>query len=145
MVESNVAIYEYGKLHWYPHMGPEDVAVWERFIEKNPVYFDRCQYDVPVGKVPEFVLKDPNVDQASMERLYKKRIDVLAESGISLSIIELKPSCTMSTIGQVKGYVHFYVRDYSPAAKPKAVVICATASEDVVEYAEVEGVEVIVV
>ncbi len=33
----------------YPHMKPEDIAVWERFINKNPGYFDTVDYDVHLG------------------------------------------------------------------------------------------------
>lgn len=137
--------YPYGKLSWYPHMMPEDVAVWERFIEKNPGYYETCEYDYPVGKVPGFVANDPDADQASMERLYKKKIDVVAVKSSNISIIELKPQCTMSTIGQVKGYQHFYVRDVKPGSNPSPVVICGSASEDVLEFAATQGVEVVVV
>lgn len=137
--------YPYGKLNWYPHMMPEDVAVWERYIEKFPEAFDTCEYDFPLGKVPDFVANDPNVDQSSMERLYKKKIDVVAKKTDSISVIELKPQCSGSTIGQVLQYQHLYVRDVKPDIVPRAVVICASASEDTMEFADAQGVEVIVV
>lgn len=137
--------YAYEKRSYYPHMMPEDIAVWERFISQNPNAYDACEYDVPVGKVPDFVANDPDTDQASMERLYKKKIDVLAYGTDKFDLIELKPVCTMSTIGQVNGYRHFYIRDYSPERPPRAVVICGEASEDVKEYAEAQDVAIIVV
>lgn len=137
--------YAYGKLAWYPHLMPEDVAVWERFIAANPDRFDSCQYDVPVGSVPDFVKNDPSADMASMEKLYKLKIDVVGSRREALTIVELKPACTMSTLGQVKGYKHLYERDYSPPEEVGAMVICGAAKPDVLEYAKAEGVEVVIV
>lgn len=137
--------YPYEKRPWYPHMMPEDKAVWERYIDTHPGAFESCQYDVVVGSVPDFVKADPSADQASMERLYKKKIDVVAKSASAITIIELKPQCTGATIGQVKQYLHLYVRDMKPAEPPTAAVICGVANPDVIEFAEVEGVKVIVV
>jgi hypothetical protein len=138
-------LYDFGKLNWYPHMMPEDVAVWERFIESRPNAYETCYYDFPVGSVPDYVANDPDVDMASMEKLYKKKIDVVAFDGAGIDIIELKPACTMSTVGQVKGYKHFYMRDIRPPKEPRVVVICGAASRDVIEYANAEGVMVVVV
>ena len=137
--------YPYGKLNWYPHMMPEDVAVWERFIAANPTAYETCQYDFPVGKVPDFVSEGTPEDHASMERLYKRKIDVVAKTADTIAIIELKPQCTMSTIGQVLGYQHLYVRDVKDAGRPRTIVICGGAADDVKEFADAQGVEVIVV
>ena len=137
--------YPYEKRSWYPHMMPEDVAVWNRYIDANPDAYKTCLYDFVVGTVPDFVKADPAADQASMERLYKKKIDAIGLNDGVLDIIELKPICNMSTIGQVKGYLHLYVRDEKPATKPQAVVICGAASADVLEFAENENVRVVVV
>ena len=41
--------FKYGKLSKYPHMKPEDVAIWERFLLDYPEYFDTVDYDVSVG------------------------------------------------------------------------------------------------
>lgn len=137
--------YPYEKKHWYPHMMPEDVAVWERYIDAFPNAFDSCQYDVAVGRVPEFVETGTPEDHLSMERLYKKKIDVVAIKDDTISVIELKPQCSMSTIGQVLGYQHLYVRDVNATPIPRAVVICGGAGEDVKEFADAQGVEVVVV
>lgn len=137
--------YAYGKLNWYPHLMPEDVAVWERFIAAYPSAYDSCQYDLPVGSIPDFVKEGTPEDHASMEKLYKKKIDVIGHKGTDLDIVELKPQCTMSTIGQVKGYVHLFTREHGDGFEPKPVVVCGGAHPDVLDFAEAEGVRVIVV
>lgn len=137
--------FPYGKLNWYPHMMPEDVAVWERYISANPDMYETCEYDFPVGTVPEFVGEQTPEDHASMERLYKRKIDVIARKLNNIDIIELKPQCSMSTIGQVLGYQHLYVRDVKPSETVRAVVICGGAPEDVREFGRKYDVDVIVV
>lgn len=138
-------VYPFEKKHWYPHMSPEDAAVWGRFIEAYPASYETCQYDVVVGSVPQFVKDDPNVDQASMERLYRKRIDVVAKMSNDIYIIELKPQCTTASIGQVKGYLYLYDRDVKPTETLHPTIICGGAQEDVVEFARNEGVDVVVI
>lgn len=145
MAGQTVETYNYGKRAWYPHMMPEDVAVWERFIDQNPGWFESCEYDFPVGKVPDFVTADATGDAATMERLYKKKIDVVGKWNDVVTLIELKPICSTSTIGQILGYKHLYVRDIAATPEPAAMVICGEASEDVKEFAVALGVEVIVV
>lgn len=136
--------YPYGKRDWYPHMMPEDVAVWERFIAENPDYYDTVEYDFPVGTTPDFVAEGTPEDHASMERLYKKKIDVVAKKGASVCLIELKPTCTASTIGQILGYKHLYMRDVSATPIPDAIVICGNTTDDVKDFAAGLGVEIIV-
>lgn len=135
----------YGKRNWYPHLMPEDVAVWERFIEQFPDMYESCQYDVLVGTVPDFVKDNPDPAIQKQANLYQKKIDVVGLVQDQIDIIELKPRCTMSTIGQVLGYKHLYIRDYLPPADPKAIVICGGTTPDVGEFASASGVQIVVV
>ena len=137
--------FPYGKLSWYPHLMPEDVAVWERFIAKFPEMYEYCQYDVLVGKVPAFVKEHEMESMRAQAPLYQKKIDVLATIQGQTDIIELKPICTMATVGQVEGYKYLYTRDYEPPVAPKAVVICGQTTEDVAEFAQKRGVMIVVV
>jgi hypothetical protein len=125
-------------------MMPEDVAVWERFIEANPEYYDTVEYDYPVGTTPDFVAQGTPEDHATMERLYKKKIDVVAKKDGKVCLIELKPTCTGSTIGQILQYKHLYMRDVSATPVPDAIVICGSTTDDVKEFAATQSVEIIV-
>lgn len=135
----------YGKRNHYPHLMPEDVAVWERFIEAFPDMYENCQYDVLVGTVPDFVTENEDEAMRKQGNLYQKKIDVVGLIADQIDIIELKPRCTMSTIGQVKGYKHLYMRDYTPPVEPKAIVICGDTTPDVAEFAAGENVQIVVV
>lgn len=137
--------FPYGKRNWYPHMMPADVAIWERFIELHPDAYDFVEYDVKVGSVPEFVSNNPDEAMQKQAPLYEKKIDVLAYFRTEIDIIELKPRARMSTLGQVKGYVTLYKRDYEPLEKINAVIITDALMPDMGELAKAEGVGLYIV
>jgi hypothetical protein len=137
--------FPYGKLPKYPHMKPEDVAIWERFIEAYPDAYDRCQYDVVVGSDPEFIDELDEKVGGDSWKLYQKKIDVLGIKGEKLDIIELKPKAGPAAIGQVKMYKKLFTKDYTPPTEPKTVVITNEAGLDLREFAKEEGVLIAVV
>src|SRR3990167_9230581 len=97
--------YVYEKRPWYPNMRPEDVAIWERFIDKFPDEYQKVSYDVLVGSPPPF---DTNVNadgSGDDVRLYKKKIDVVGFRQGVTDIIEFNPAAGMSALGQIIGYV----------------------------------------
>jgi len=114
-------------------------------MEKYPDAYDACQYDVPVGDDPSFDTTAGGDKEGEEWRLYQKKIDVVASVGGGLTIIELKPRAGASTIGQIKLYKKLYVRDYSPAEQPKMLIITDAMNADVQEFANEEGVAVIIV
>lgn len=129
-------IFPYERRYKYPHMGPEDKAIWERFIDANPSAFDFVAYDVPVGEVPPFDTTVNPQTGGDDARLYKKKIDVVAWKGEVCFIIELKPKAGMSTLGQVKGYVTLFKRDYSPKEVLQAMIITDEIRPDMEFLAE---------
>lgn len=139
-----VETYKYEKRYHYPHMKPADIAIWERFIDKNPDAYDTCQYDFWVGSPPPF---NPIVNEAtegSADGLYRRKIDVVGSKNGVLDIIELKPKAGLSAIGQVRGYVALYVRDETPPVRPNPVIITDQVSQDILEVAAGEGVKILI-
>lgn len=145
MLIAELETFSYEKRYWYPHMKPNDVAIWERFIANYPEAYDYCQYDVLVGSDPEFdttVTPDTGGDEW---KLYQKKIDVVGLKGEDITIIELKPKAGASAVGQIKMYRRLYIKDYSPAKAPDMVIITDEISPDTREFARDEGVKIIVV
>lgn len=126
-------------------MGPNDRALWERFISKLPDAYTQVQYDVPVGSVPEHSQQSIVDGGANMSRLYKRRIDVVGYIADQRDVIELKPRAGMSAIGQVLGYKHLLERDEPFTGTTKAVIVTDHVDADVAEYASTHGVAIIVV
>lgn len=135
--------FPYGQRYYYPHMKPNDVAIWERFIAANPAAFDECEYDVQVGYAPPF---DPTVNDATggdASALYKKKIDVVAFKAGQPFIIEVKPNAGHSAVGQLLGYVELYKQDYLPAAEPKAIILTDSPAPDTKLLADKYGIKIL--
>ncbi len=133
-------IFKYEKRYWYPHMMPEDVAIWERFIARYPDAYDGCEYDVPVGTLPNFDVKLSEGTEDQTYKLYKKKIDVVAYSKEDIDIIELKPNAGASAVGQIKMYRSLFIKEFSPPIAPRCIIITDKVSDDVREFAREEGV-----
>lgn len=138
-------VFPYKLLTSYPHMMPEDVLVWERFIQAKPTAFEKVEYDVKVGRVPDFVKNEPDEAQRAQAPLYQRKIDVVGYSLAIRWIVELKPIATTATVGQVLGYAHLYARDFSPEGETRAMIICGQMDEDTQEFARSQEVAVVVV
>lgn len=133
------------KRYWYQHMKPLDQAIWERFLEKFPDAYDSVQYGVRVGTVPEFVAGHDDIAMQKQAEIYQREIDVIGFKGDQIDIIELKPRATTSALGQVNGYRHLYMRDYSLPETPKAIIITDELLPDMGLLADQAGVQIIVV
>ena len=123
-------MWEYKKLAKYAHMQPEDVAVWERFIKKNPKYFDSVEYDVEVG---EGALQSPDLPaniKADGKILSQKKIDVVGYRDDKFFVIEVKPTANMRCLGQCMTYISLYRDTYEPMAELKCMVICGEVERE---------------
>jgi len=137
--------FKYGKRYWYPHMKPADIAIWERFCDKYPDFFDECQYDLAVGTGAAF---DTNVSEETggdAATLYRRKIDVVGWKDGQCSIVEVKPRGGPSALGQVTGYVHLYEQDFKPAASPKVILLTDELLPDMTMLAAKFGVRLIIV
>jgi len=114
---------DYKKQLKYPHLGPEDTAIWSRFIEKYPDYYKSVDYDVKVGEGRDYSGLPEDEYSDDLKYLSKKRIDVVAFTDSDIHVIEVKPRAGLSAIGQSLGLADLY-RAIAPADKlVKAVMI----------------------
>lgn len=137
--------FDFKKGYWYPHMKPRDVAIWERFIDKYPDAYEKCQYDFGIGDIPPFIASASSVEGQRMAELYKLKIDVLGYKGGTIDLIEVKPAASSSTIGQVTGYVELYKRDEKPTLTIQPVIITDELRPNMDYLSVVNGVKIIVV
>lgn len=129
----------------YPHMAPADVAIWNRFMAANPAAFDAVAYDVAIGEGAEFDTVVNAATGGDANRLYQRRIDVVAQAGDVLYIVEIKPRATTSALGQVKGYLRLFRRDFSPKQALQPLIITDSLMPEMDYLAREEGVEIRVV
>lgn len=134
---------EYKHFLKYPHLGPFDTEIWNRFISKNPDFFMSVDYDVKVGQGRNYSLFPDSVIKSDMEYLSKKRIDVVGFYADKIYIIELKFRATFSAVGQVKGLAELYEKMYSGN---KVIVPCIISNEitpDMPDFCRKQGVSLI--
>jgi len=109
----------------------DDIPIWERFILRNPKYFNTVDYDFRVGSG---MALQPGWD-TNFKRMAKmitqKRIDVLGWRGDNPTIVEVKKRAGLSTLGQVLGYRTLFIRDFPHLGKPDLLVVTESADSDI--------------
>ena len=133
--------YPYGKLSSYPHLGPADAAIWERYIAANPSRFTRVWYDFRVGDEPA-VADDthPSIKAGWFDLTYW-RIDVVAEDASAIYVIEIKPNANSKALGQADSYAMLYEEDEKPSKPVIAVVLTDTIISTTARIAAKKGIE----
>lgn len=133
----------YEKRYHYPGMAPRDKAIWERFIAANPAAFSECAYNVAVGSGASFDTTVNPETGGSIDRLYQRKIDVIAKAKDGLVIIELKPRATTSAFGQVEGYAALFVRDFKPGVPVATLIITDELMPEMEFLSKERGIKVL--
>jgi len=96
------------------HMSRGDAYLWSKFLDKYPDLFTSFKYDVHVGESVKLPEDSPDWLRISANALGRKRIDVVAESIKSTTIIEVRVQAKSNVIGDLIAYRYLYVTTYSP-------------------------------
>lgn len=134
------ARFPYQKLKKYPHLRPEDVVIWERFIEMYPDFFERVNYDVRCGEGRSYPLVEDEKILHDIQGLSKLRIDVVGFRAKERWVIELKPRAGASAIGQVMCYANLFKDLCAADTKITMAVITDEAVPDIERIAASFGV-----
>lgn len=136
---------KYEKRYKYPHMQPNDVFIWERFIDANREAYEDVDYDVKVGQGAEIPSGTEENIASGFKTLTQWKIDVVGKIEGRTDIIELKPNATPAALGQVKGYEQLYLDHIDKNAITQAVLITDTLRPDMEKLAKNFGVKLIVI
>ena len=134
--------FAFEKLPKYPHMKPEDVAVWERFIIKNPDWCESVDYDVAVGKGAPVDPEHPENIQRDHTILTQKKIDCVCYRGSEFILVEVKPVADMRALGQIITYSHLYAADHPEAGALTRVVVAGMLERELDAIYAAQGVEI---
>ena len=113
--------YPYEALPWYPHMGPNDAHLWNKFVIRNPHAFDSAVYDCRCGEVEEPDPALPDRVKNAWRDLCRGRIDVVAETDGAIYVIEVKPRARGEALGQAINNAYLYQHERNPE---KEVIPC---------------------
>ncbi len=136
--------YPYALRYKYPHLKPQDVAIWARFIQAKPGYYESVDYDLAVGDKPRFDTTVEPQTGGTNEFNYRRKIDVVGYRAGVVEVVEIKPSASPSTIGQILGYKMLYLNYIDPAAKVEAVIITDRVMPDMAHLSYLSGVTLLV-
>ena len=131
---------EYKKLIKYPHLGPEDAAIWARFIAKNPGFFNNVEYDVKVGQGRDYSSLPKDQYSEDLKNLSLKRIDVVGFRQGEILVIELKPAATLAAIGEAIGYTQLFKEQDKTGKRISPAIITDQILPDIENVAEKNGV-----
>jgi len=114
----------------YPHMLPNEIPLWERFLSLYGKDFKNFRYDIHVGRGvdpgPDY---DPKWRKLAIQ-LTQKRIDVVGERDGVVWIFEVKPDAGLSAIGQLLAYRALYRRDFNYTGEIKLAVVTTKVNAD---------------
>lgn len=136
--------FPFSELAKYPHMKPEDVQVWTRFLAKYPAYFDTVDYDVPVGQgAPQDENQPPNI-QYDGKILTQKKIDVVGYKRDIITVVEIGPVADMRKLGQILVYRKLFTADFPDLQPPLSAVLCASVERELEAIFNEHGVMLLV-
>ena len=129
----------------YPHLRPDEVEVWKRFLAAFPARFSSFNYDVRVG--PGVKLEDGSSEPIKKMALglSQKRIDVVAEGVEGLTLVEISPNAGAGSVGQLLVYQTLWVREHQNKPPPKLLLVTGFERSDIREVTADTGVELVVV
>lgn len=133
------------KLRKYPHMFPEDIAIWERFLDKFAENYNGFDYDVKVG-LGTTASEGTPVEYARMQDILSKyRIDCVGYKNSLIEIIEVKPEASTVAIGQIITYLELYRRDLKPKLPVVGVIITDHEYPDISYLTKLKGIDYYIV
>jgi hypothetical protein len=122
--------FPFTKLAKYPHMKPEDIAVWERFLIASPRFFDTVDYDMAVGAGAPQNPEHPPEIQADGKILTQKKIDVVGYAGDRTTVVEVGPVADMRKLGQILTYFDLYTKDHPDTFPVAKMVVCGAVERE---------------
>jgi hypothetical protein len=116
---------------FYPHLLPDDIKVWKRFLAAHAAEYSHFDYDVRVGTG-----RDPGDDYPPNIRkmaldLSMRRIDAVGHQPGKLTIIEITRAAGMTAIGQLTTYPILYRQTFNPAKLIEVLLVAETLQSDV--------------
>ncbi len=112
------------KLPKYPHLEPLDTAIWNAWLDTTPWPPDALvAYDVHVGTVATVPEGTPENYRRMVEHLSTLRIDVVMLRPGQTLVIEIKPSASLSAIGQALGYCHLFHAKFPHWERPVPTIL----------------------
>jgi len=115
---------------YYPHMMPEDIPVWERWLALHDSPELMYTYDVKVGESITSPQDTPEPWATMAYTLSKKRIDVVITAPTKITIVEVKKLAGWTALGQMLGYPVLFDNEFQPEMPVDSLLIAEALTLD---------------
>lgn len=119
------------KNRFYPHLLPDDIPVWERYVSIFGPAYNYIDYDVQVGfgsKTPPDIT--PEIEKAR-RHLTRRRIDAIGYTDALVTLIEITRLADLKAIGQLVSYPILYGITYRPRLPVQMLLVCEKLHTDI--------------
>lgn len=114
----------------YPHLLPESIIIWERWLAIHKQEYSYFDYDVRVGggrdPGPDY---QPNIRQDGID-LSKRRIDAIGYKPNYITIIEITPLADLKCLGQILAYPILYQQTYNESLPIRSLIVTERIGTD---------------
>lgn len=107
----------------FPHLLPHEIRLWEEFLSRHELLYQRFEYDVHVGELDERQKRLTGEWKKGAEAVYLKRIDVVGFQPDRITIFEVKPHAGLGALGQILGYLDLYQDKFDPNSELVGAIV----------------------
>lgn len=129
----------------YAHMKQHEVRIWDAYIEEFGIPPGEISYDVRLGEGAPIKPEWPPWMVGMVKALSQKRLDVMAETAMEITIFEIKRRAGLSCLGQLMGYEALMFKERGGLKPIVLVVVCEEMEPDMADAFEYYKVRVITV
>jgi len=129
---------------FYPHMMPEDTAIWTEYLRNPIVPIKEVWYDVHVGQGVLLPVGASDIDRRIAAGITRKRIDVVCRIAGGYWVVEIKLYASYLALGQVLVYTRLFTEEYRTQGQVFPIIMANNADPDLIKEFDLLGVGVIV-
>ena len=129
----------------YVHLGRHEIRIWERYVLQEGMPEGRIEYDVHLGEGAPVKPEWPAWMAGMIKALSSKRVDVVAETRLGITIFEIKRRAGLSCLGQLLGYEALMFKHRGGWKPISLVAVCEEIEPDMMDAFEFYKVRVVMV
>lgn len=137
--------FKYETRYKYPHLTDGEGAIWQRFVNKYPDWFDEVWYDVEIGTCRDITETGSEEWERHKKYLNQYKIDVVGKKGNQYTIIEIKREATSKALGEIQLYFHCFLRDWKTENAVKTMILTDIEMPEMKEICELDDTQLVIV
>ncbi len=115
----------------YPHLMPDDIDVWERFLDHFGDLYTHFDYDVRVGIGRPADAAEPTGIRKMALDLSQRRIDAVGHTPQASTVIEITTGIGFKAIGQIQVYPRLYRQTFNITIPIHSLIVGAFLQDDI--------------